>query len=251
MQFGSRTRNRDAVRPNTGRCRHVAGTDSHESDMFIRKFTLLTLIAITLIQSADARAQSEPSFSSRPVSPTGRYYRVGFGVSVLPARIVATEDDTNGRIVATSGTILISAGRRFRGLNALHADLTVDIGPSPRVTEDGETSSFEDLVFKRYMLGVGLTRFIRDAEGPSITFGVGPAVAILDDDDQDDPLTVFFGVGAYASLGAGREWRVRNIHLGLLGLVRAELYRGLDTGERVRGASMSLLFTVSRSQLVD
>jgi hypothetical protein len=164
---------------------------------------------------------------------------------------VATEEDTSGRMVATSGTILISAGRRFRGRNALHLDMTVDIGPSPRVTVDGEMSSFDDLVFNRYMLGVGLTRFIRDPQGPSITYGVGPAVAILDDDDEDDPLIVFFGVGAYASLGAGREWRVGNVHLGLLGLVRAELYRGLETGERVRGASMSLLFTISRSQLVD
>lgn len=248
----ARARNWRRRRPNTGRCGHFARTDSTESDMFIRNLTLLTLIAITLLDVGGARAQTAPpTMSLRPPAENGSYYRFGLGVSVLPARIVASEDDANGRIVATAGVILISTGRRFRSRNAVHFDLCADIGPSPRVTVDGETSSFEDLVFKRYTFGVGMTRFVRDAEGPSITYGVGPAVAILDNDDEYNPVVVFLGVGAYASLGAGREWRVRDVHLGLLGLVRAELYRGVDTGERMRGASTSLLFTISRSQLAD
>lgn len=220
---------------------------------FVTTFTVLGPRAAhadaEVLTPADAVASAatlveDPTPSSEP---HGRYMRTSAGPSLFYAR--ERFEGERARLFAPGVSIELSYGRRFRRAHALHVDLSIDLGPPPRVLgEDDDVSQLDDVAFfKRIRLGMGGTRFFREDWGGFLTYGAGVDVMSISIEDDYVDLALYMGVGGYAQLGLGYEWRVGAACIGLALTARFEAVRSVDGDARMRGFSPVLLLTVSSS----
>lgn len=167
------------------------------------------------------------------------------GASMLVAGIVA-EDGEQGHLTAPSIALSLGAGRRFADLHVLGVDLSVSIGPGPVVHIDGDTDQVEGASFTRTTFGLAYTRHARPEEGRFVRLALGASFSILESSGED---VLYAGLGGFARFELGRDWAVgRGItRIGFAGRVQMETYRTLGVDERMRGTSLSIALTITRS----